>query len=86
MLVLVPTIVVVMDGSELISSPFKFQVIVIGSSPCEMEQASWAKAPSSTTSEPNENGTILGGSERENVMGVIHYIILFHKQGYVSHR
>lgn len=62
-LVLVPTIVVVIVGSELMESPFRLQVIVMGSSPWDTLQVSCAKAPSSMTSDPNEKGTILGGSE-----------------------
>ena len=61
--VLVPIIVVVNDGSEEITSPFRLQVIFKGSSPLLTEQVTWAKSPSSTLVFPNENGTISGGSE-----------------------
>ena len=62
-LVLVPTIVVVMLGPELSSSPLRLQVMVMGMSPWDTTQVSWAKAPESMTSLPNEKGTILGGSK-----------------------
>ena len=65
-LVLVPTIVVVMLGPELSSSPLRLQVMVMGMSPWETAQVNWAKAPESTTPE-NENGAICGGSKRELV-------------------
>ena len=62
-LVLVPTIVVVMLGPELSSSPLRLQVMVMGMSPWDTTQVSWAKAPESMTSLPNEKGTILGGAK-----------------------
>ena len=41
--------------------------MVIGVSPCDTAQVSWAKAPESTTEE-NENGAILGGSRTETIL------------------
>ena len=63
MLVLVPTIVVVMLGPEFNSWPLRLQVMVMGRSPWDTTQVSWAKAPESMTSLPKEKGTILGGSK-----------------------
>ena len=54
---------VVMLGPELSCFPCKLQVIVTGMSPWETTQINWANAPESITSEPKENGTILGGSK-----------------------
>ena len=65
MLVLVPSIVVDIWGSEDITSPFRLQLIVIGSSPFITTQISCAKFPWSTVLTPKENGTICGGSEIE---------------------
>ena len=56
--VLVPIIVVVIEGSEDMVSPLRDQVILIGSSPLLTKQVSCAMSPSLTVSEPNENGTI----------------------------
>lgn len=50
MLVLVPIMVVVRDGSDEITSPCSDQVMVRGSSPFVTEQVTWAKLPSSTIS------------------------------------
>ena len=63
MLVLVPSIVVVKSVSDDITSPFKLQVIEMGSSPFITTQTSCAKLPWLTVSTPNENGTISGGSK-----------------------
>ena len=63
MLVLVPTIVVVILGPEFRSWPLRLQVMVMGMSPWDTTQVSWAKAPESMTSLPNEKGTMLGGSK-----------------------
>jgi hypothetical protein len=63
MLVLLPSMVVDKEGLELTMSPFKLQEIVIGSSPCETTHISWANVPESTTGDPKEKGTILGGSK-----------------------
>ena len=65
MLVLVPTIVVVMLGPELRSCPLRLHVMVIGMSPFETTQVNCANSPESTTSLPNEKGTMLGGSKRK---------------------
>ena len=63
MLVLVPIIVVVTLGPEFSSCPLRLQVIVMGMSPWETTQVNCANAPESTTSDPKEKGTILGGSK-----------------------
>ena len=58
----VPIIVVVIDGSEDMTSPCNDQEILRGSSPVITEQLIWTYAPSSTVSDGNWNGAILGGS------------------------
>ena len=63
MLVLVPIMVVVIEGSEEIKSPFSDHEIRSGSSPFCTKQISWTMSPSFVGSVPKENGTILGGSE-----------------------
>ena len=63
MLALWPSMVVVMLGPEFNSWPLRLQVRVMGISPWDTTQVSWAKAPESMTSLPKENGTILGGSK-----------------------
>lgn len=63
MLVLVPIIVVVRDGSEETTSPFRLHVIFSGSSPLLMEHVTWAYSPSLTTLLPKLKGTISGGSK-----------------------
>ena len=63
MLALWPSIVVVMLGPEFSSCPLRLHVIVMGMSPWETTQVNCAKAPESTTSDPKEKGTILGGSK-----------------------
>ena len=63
MLVRVPTMVVLMLGPVWSSVPLRLQVIVMGMSPCDTTQVSWAKAPESMTSLPKEKGTMLGGSK-----------------------
>ena len=63
MLALWPNMVVVMLGPEFNSWPLRLQVRVMGMSPWDTTQVSWAKAPESMTSLPKENGTILGGSK-----------------------
>ena len=63
MLVLVPNMLVDKEGLELTTSPFRLQEIVIGSSPCDTTHISCANVPESTTGDPKENGTILGGSK-----------------------
>ena len=67
MLALRPNMVVVMLGPEFSSCPLRLQVIVMGVSPFETTQVSCANSPESTTVEPNENGTIFGGSKTKNV-------------------
>ncbi len=62
--VLVPIIVVVKEGSEDIVSPLSDQVILKGSSPLRTRHVNWAISPSLTASDPKENGTISGDSER----------------------
>ena len=64
MLVLVPIMVVVIAGSELMMSPFKLHVTFKGSSPLFTLHVTWTNSPSFTASSPNENGTICGGSEK----------------------
>ena len=66
MLVLVPSMVVESLGSEEIMSPFRFHLIVIGSSPEDTTQINCANLPSSTGSTPKEKGTICGGSKKAN--------------------
>ena len=61
-LALVPNILVVTDGSEETTSPFKNQVISNGSSPRLTRQVSCAMSPSLTVPLPKENGTISGGT------------------------
>ena len=78
MLVWVPSIVVVRVGSELITSPFRLQVMDRGLSPLDTTQVSWAKSPWLTTSLPKENGTISGLTAKqfhfESVNGKIAFI------------
>ena len=62
MLALVPNMVVVIEGSEDITSPLRNQVIFKGSSPRLTRQVSCATSPSLMTSLPKENGTICGVS------------------------
>ena len=65
MLILLPKLVVVIPlsgSSDSVPSPWKDQVIVNGWSPDVTMQDICAKAPESTTGDPKENGTILGGS------------------------
>ena len=62
MLALAPTIVVDRDGPEVRAEPLRLQVIVMGVSPLDTTQVSWAYSPESITSFPKENGIILGGS------------------------
>ena len=62
-LALWPSMVVMMLGPEFNSVPLRLQVMVMGMSPWDTTQVSWAKAPESMTSLPNEKGTILGGSK-----------------------
>lgn len=66
MLVRVPIMVVVMEGSEETTAPCRFQEMVRGSSPFTMEQVIWTYEPSSTTSEGKEKGPIWGGSGWKN--------------------
>lgn len=61
--ILVPIIVVVMEGSDEIMSPFSVQEIRSGSSPRRTRHVTWAMSPSLTLTVPKENGTISGGSE-----------------------
>ena len=56
---------VVMEGSDEITSPLRDQVILKGSSPLRTKQANWAESPSFTESVPKENGTMTGGSENQ---------------------
>ena len=55
--VLVPIIVVVIDGSEETMSPFSDHVILRGSSPLT-KQVNCTMSPSLTALDPKENGTI----------------------------
>ena len=66
MLVLVPIMVVVNEGSEETMSPFKDHVIFSGSSPELIEQVTWTNFPSSIDSKPKLNGIISGGSEKKD--------------------
>ena len=61
-----PSMVVVMLGPEFNSVPFKLQVMVIGMSPCDTTHVNWAKTPVFTTGDPNENGTMTGGSGKNH--------------------
>jgi hypothetical protein len=63
MLVRVPIIEVVIAGSDEMTSPFRLQDTVKGSSPLLTLQVTWIKSPSFETSLPKVNGTIIGGSE-----------------------
>jgi hypothetical protein len=63
MLVRVPIIEVVIEGSEDMTSPLRLQETVNGSSPRRTLQVTWTKSPSFDISLPKVNGTILGGSE-----------------------
>lgn len=67
MLVLVPIMEVVIDGSDEMTSPLRLQETVIGSSPLFTLQVTWTKSPSLETSVPKVKGTITGGSEMGNV-------------------
>ena len=62
-----PNMVVVMLGPEFSSCPLRLQVMVMGMSPFETTQVSWANSPESTTVDPNENGTIFGGSKTNRI-------------------
>ncbi len=64
-LVLWPTIVVVISGSEDTSSPFKLHVILSGLSPDLILHVTCTNSPSLAVSSPNENGVIVGGTERK---------------------
>ena len=59
----VPNMLVVTEGSEETTSPFKNQVILSGSSPRFTRQVTWAISPSFTVPLPNEKGTISGGTK-----------------------
>ena len=61
-LVWVPSIVVVRVGSELITSPFRLQVMERGLSPLVTAHISWAESSWFTGNSPNEKGTMVGGS------------------------
>ena len=63
MLVLVPIMEVVMEGSEEMTSPFKLQETVMGSSPRFTLHVTWIKSPSFEASAPKVKGTMTGGSE-----------------------
>lgn len=58
----VPNILVVTEGSEETTSPFKNQEILNGSSPLLTRHVNCAISPSLTVPLPNEKGTISGGT------------------------
>ena len=60
--------VVVIAGSDDITSPFRLQVMDMGKSPLLTAQVSCANSPSFTISTPKEKGTIIGGSKKGNVL------------------
>ena len=62
MLACLPSMVVVIVGSDDIRSPFRLHVIVMGMSPLLMTHVSCANFPWSIVSYPNEKGTISGFS------------------------
>ena len=76
MLVCVPNIVVVIEGSDEITSPLRLQVIEIGLSPFRIKHAICADSPWFIASVPNEKGTISGGSANK----IIQYLpnIIYH--------
>ena len=80
MLALGPTCDVDIPGSDDTMSPLRLHVIVRGTSPRWTMQETWAYSPSSTLSAPNENGTMLGGSEDKNERPIFE-IILFTIKG-----
>jgi len=63
MLVRVPIMEVVMEGSDEMTSPLRLQETVSGSSPLLTLQVTWTKSPSLETSVPKVKGTMTGGSE-----------------------
>ena len=65
-LALVPIMVVVTEGSDETTAPFRNQLIRKGSSPLRTKHVSCAMSPSFTESVPKLNGTICGGSEISN--------------------
>ena len=71
--VLVPSIVVVKLGSELILSPFRDHTICKGSSPLETMQTRLANLPSSIVSDPKVSGTNSGGSVRKYLKNKINW-------------
>ena len=64
-LIRVPSMVVVIEGSDDIISPFSDQCIFKGSSPFFTKQDSCVLSPSFIESYPKENGTSSGGSAIE---------------------
>ena len=72
MLVLVPNSVVVTDGSDETTAPFKNQLILNGSSPFCTKHISCAPSPSFTALEPKLKGTICGGSEKNKYTDASH--------------
>ena len=62
--VLVPIIVVVIEGSEDKVSPLRYQEMLRGSSPSLTKHISCAMPPSLIELDPKENGRIFGGSEK----------------------
>jgi hypothetical protein len=62
-----PIIVVVIDWSDEIMSPFNDQLILKGSSPLLTRQVSCAISPSLTASSPKEKLFIWGGSVKKNI-------------------
>ena len=63
MLVRVPIMEVVIEGSDEMTSPFRLHETVMGSSPRFTLQVTWIKSPSFETSVPKVKGTMTGGSE-----------------------
>ena len=63
-----------MPRSEVMLDPWNDQTMVRGWSPFVTMHKTWAEAPESITSCPNERGSKFGGSKEKEVIYIYHKI------------